>query len=73
VHSRGRARMLLKMLLRLVNTPETASRLPAAIREAVHREGVRGTMNIIFESAALLENEVQRPRSAPEEEPDEDE
>jgi hypothetical protein len=43
---------LLKMLLRIVNTPEHARDLPGAIRRFVHREGMMGALEIVLSTAA---------------------
>ena len=51
VRDAHRVLALLKMLLRIVNTPELAADLPGSIRRFVHREGVAGALEIALSTA----------------------
>jgi hypothetical protein len=66
VKSEARVQMLLKMLLRLVNTERMAEHLPVTIRQIVHKEGVRGAWDIILETATHIESELPHPSFNPE-------
>jgi hypothetical protein len=57
VRDEHRVVALLKMLLRIVNTPELASELPGSIRRFVHREGVVGALEILMSTVAHVEAE----------------
>jgi hypothetical protein len=57
VRDEHRALALLKMLLRILNTPELAADLPGSIRRFVHREGVAGAVETIMSAAGHLEAE----------------
>ena len=57
VRDEHRVLALLKMLLRIVNTPELANDLPGSIRRFVHREGMAGALEILLSTAAHVEAE----------------
>ena len=57
VRDEHRVLALLKMLLRIVNTPQLADDLPGSIRRFVHREGVAGAIEIALSTAARVEAE----------------
>ncbi|HXJ77776.1 MAG TPA: hypothetical protein VMS64_03750 [Candidatus Methylomirabilis sp.] len=57
IRDEHRVLALLKMLLRIVNTPELAADLPGSIRRYVHREGVAGAVEIVMSAAGHVETE----------------
>jgi hypothetical protein len=57
VRDEHRVLALLKMLLRIVNTPQLADDLPGSIRRFVHREGMAGALEIVLSTAGRVEAE----------------
>jgi hypothetical protein len=57
IRDEHRVLALLKMLLRIVNTPHLADDLPGSIRRFVHREGMKGAIEIVMSTGGQVDTE----------------